>query len=700
VEVWPGKPFPLGPTWDGNGTNFAIFSENAERVELCLFDEHDAETRVELTEREAFNWHCYLPGVGPGQRYGYRVHGPYDPANGKRFNPSKLLIDPYAKAIEGGVDWDAANVLPYVPSMDEDADLQICENDSARAIPKSIVIDPTFDWGDDRPPDHPWHEMVIYEVHVKGFTQLSQEVREDLRGTYAGLASEPALEYLKSLGVTAVELLPVHHIIDEGFLHDRGLTNYWGYSSIGYLAPHAMYAATGRRGEQVREFKGMVKALHAAGIEVILDVVYNHTAEGNHLGPMLSFKGVDNESYYRLMPDDRRFYMDFTGTGNSLNPVHPSVLRLIMDSLRYFVIDCHVDGFRFDLASALAREFYDVDRLSAFFDTIHQDPILSQVKLIAEPWDVGPGGYQVGNFPVLWAEWNGIYRDTMRDFWRTEANVADFASRFTGSSDLYQHDGRSPFASINFITAHDGFTLRDLVSYNDKHNEANGENNNDGTDDNRSWNHGAEGSTDNPEINAVRARQQRNFLMTLLLSQGVPMLLGGDEFGRTQGGNNNAWCQDNEISWFRWNEADSELTDFARRVIRLRKEHAVFRRQSFLTGGEVRGSGLPDVWWFRPDGRRMTQKDWQNANAHTLGVFLNGAEIPSRTANGDEIVDDSFLLLFNAYGEPITFTLPTRRFGARWQVELATGEGAPEGSVAARQEVTVDGRSIVLLRRA
>jgi len=586
VEVWPGKPFPLGPTWDGNGTNFAIFSENAERVELCLFDEHDAETRVELTEREAFNWHCYLPGVGPGQRYGYRVHGPYDPANGKRFNPSKLLIDPYAKAIEGGVDWDAANVLPYVPSMDEDADLQICENDSARAIPKSIVIDPTFDWGDDRPPDHPWHEMVIYEVHVKGFTQLSQEVREDLRGTYAGLASEPALEYLKSLGVTAVELLPVHHIIDEGFLHDRGLTNYWGYSSIGYLAPHAMYAATGRRGEQVREFKGMVKALHAAGIEVILDVVYNHTAEGNHLGPMLSFKGVDNESYYRLMPDDRRFYMDFTGTGNSLNPVHPSVLRLIMDSLRYFVIDCHVDGFRFDLASALAREFYDVDRLSAFFDTIHQDPILSQVKLIAEPWDVGPGGYQVGNFPVLWAEWNGIYRDTMRDFWRTEANVADFASRFTGSSDLYQHDGRSPFASINFITAHDGFTLRDLVSYNDKHNEANGENNNDGTDDNRSWNHGAEGSTDDPEINAVRARQQRNFLMTLLLSQGVPMLLGGDEFGRTQGGNNNAWCQDNEISWFRWNEADPELTDFARRVIRLRKEHAVFRRQSFLTGGE------------------------------------------------------------------------------------------------------------------
>ena len=700
MNVWPGKPFPLGPTWDGHGTNFAIFSENAERVELCLFDEHDTETRIELTEREAFNWHCYLPGVGPGQRYGYRVHGPYDPANGKRFNPAKLLIDPYAKAIEGAVEWDAANVLPYVPSMDEDADLDHDDEDSAPAIPKCVVIDPSFDWGDDRHPDHPWHEMVIYEVHVKGFTQLNEDVREDLRGTYAGLASEPALEYLKSLGVTAVELLPIHHIVDEGFLHDRGLTNYWGYSSIGYLAPHALYAATGRRGEQVREFKGMVKALHAAGIEVILDVVYNHTAEGNHLGPMLAFKGVDNESYYRLMPDDRRYYMDFTGTGNSLNPVHPSVLRLIMDSLRYFVIDCHVDGFRFDLASALAREFYDVDRLSAFFDTIHQDPILSQVKLIAEPWDVGPGGYQVGNFPVLWAEWNGIYRDTMRDFWRTEANVADFASRFTGSSDLYQHDGRSPFASINFITAHDGFTLRDLVSYNDKHNEANGEDNNDGTDDNRSWNHGAEGATDDPEINAVRTRQQRNFLVTLLLSQGVPMLLGGDEFGRTQGGNNNAWCQDNEISWFRWNEADPELIDFARRVIQLRKDHAVFRRQSFLTGGEVRGSGLPDVWWFRPDGRRMTQKDWQNANAHTLGVFLNGAEIPSRTPHGDEITDDSFLLLFNAYGEPITFTLPTRRFGVRWQVELATGEGAPDGTVGARQEVTVDGRSIVLLRRA
>jgi glycogen operon protein len=700
MEVWPGRPFPLGPRWDGHGTNFSIFSENAEKVELCLFDAEDNETRIELTEREVFNWHCYLPGIGPGQRYGYRVHGPYDPASGRRFNPSKLLIDPYAKAIEGGVDWDAANTLPYVPSLDDDADLHLDDEDDADAMPKCVVVDPSFDWGDDRPPSHPWHETVIYEVHVKGFTQLSDQVREDLRGTYAGLASEPSLAYLQALGVTAVELLPIHHIVDEGFLHDRGLSNYWGYSSIGYLAPHAGYAATGRHGEQVREFKGMVKALHAAGIEVILDVVYNHTAEGNHLGPMLSFKGVDNQSYYRLSPEDPRYYMDFTGTGNSLNPVHPSVLRLIMDSLRYFVIECHVDGFRFDLASALAREFYDVDRLSAFFDTIHQDPILSQVKLIAEPWDVGPGGYQVGNFPVLWAEWNGIYRDTIRDFWRAQANVGTFASRFTGSSDLYQHDGRSPYASINFVTAHDGFTLRDLVSYNEKHNDANGENNQDGTDDNRSWNHGVEGDTDDAEINALRARQQRNFLVTLLLSQGVPMLLGGDEFSRTQGGNNNAWCQDNEISWFRWNEADHDLIEFTRRVIALRNEHPVFRRQQFLTGREVLGSGLPDVWWFRPDGRRMTQKDWQNANAHTLGVFLNGDEIPSRTREGHEITDDSFLLLFNAYGEQITFTLPTRRFGLRWRVELSTADGAAEGVIGARSQIEVAGRSVVLLKRA
>ena len=502
-------------------------------------------------------------------------------------------------------------------------------------------------------------------------------MREDLRGTYAGLASEPAIAYLKELGVTAVELLPVHHKADEHFLVEKGLSNYWGYSSIGYLAPHAEYAATGFKGEQVREFKGMVKALHKAGIEVILDVVYNHTAEGNHLGPMLSFKGVDNKSYYRLMPDDQRFYMDFTGTGNSLNPVHPSVLRLIMDSLRYFVIECHVDGFRFDLASALARELYDVDRLSAFFDTIHQDPVLSQVKLIAEPWDVGPGGYQVGNFPVLWTEWNGMYRDTMRDFWRGEASVGDFAQRLTASSDLYKADGREPFASINFITAHDGFTLADLVSYNEKHNEANLEDNKDGTDDNRSWNHGHEGPTDDPEIIALRERQQRNFLTTLLLSQGVPMLLGGDEFSRSQGGNNNAWCQDNEISWFDWDidEHGRRLQEFTKRLIRLRHDHPVFRRRHFLTGDATgaAGLGLPDAWWFRPDGRRMTQRDWQQ-NGHVIGLFLNGQEFPYRGRHGEQIVDDSFLLLINGHHEDMTFVLPGRRFGKSWALELSTAD--------------------------
>ncbi len=697
MNVWPGKPFPLGPTWDGQGTNFALFTENAERVELCLFDDAGEETRVELRDYTSHNWHCYLPGVGPGQRYGYRVHGPYDPASGHRFNPNKLLIDPYAKSIEGPILWDAANALPYIPTGEEDADLQLDAQDDAEAIPKCIVVDPHFDWEDDAPPDTPWNETVIYEAHVKGFTQLSPAVRNDLRGTYAGLASEPALEYLQELGITAIELLPIHHIADESFLHDRGLTNYWGYSSIGYLAPHALYAATGTRGAQVLEFKGMVKALHKAGIEVILDVVYNHTAEGNHLGPMLAFKGVDNASYYRLMPDNPRFYMDFTGTGNSLNPVHPSVLRLIMDSLRYFVLECHVDGFRFDLASALAREFFDVDRLSTFFDTIHQDPVLSQVKLIAEPWDVGPGGYQVGNFPVLWAEWNGKYRDAVRDFWRGQANVGEFAQRFTGSSDLYQDDGREPFASINFVTAHDGFTLRDLVSYNDKHNEANGEGNEDGTDDNRSWNHGAEGETGDPAVLALRARQIRNFLATLLLSQGVPMLLGGDELGRSQGGNNNAWCQDNETSWFDWSSADGELLEFTRRMIRLREEHPVFRRQSFLSGSSGT-SGLPDVWWFRADGRRMTQRDWTNAETRTLGVFLNGREIPTRTAHGEEIVDDSFLVLFNAHHEPVAFTLPTRRLGVRWEVELATGS-VDGDAFAARAAVSVQEHSLLLLRR-
>ncbi len=693
--VWPGDPFPLGESWDGHGTNFSLFSENAERVDLCLFDRDGNEESIPVENRTAFNWHCYLPGIGPGQRYGYRVHGPYEPATGLRFNAAKLLIDPYAKAIEGAIDWDAANTLPYVPSGAEDADLTIDESDSAAAIPKSLVIDPSFDWQDDDwvRPRTPLQETVIYEVHVRGFTKQRADVREDLRGTYGGLASEGAIAYLKSLGVTAVELLPVHHIADEGFLHARSLTNYWGYSTIGYLAPHARYAATS---DQVREFKGMVKALHRSGIEVILDVVYNHTAEGNHLGPMLSLRGVDNSSYYRLMPDNPRYYMDYTGTGNTLNPVHPSVLRLIMDSLRYFVTECHVDGFRFDLASALAREFYDVDRLSAFFDIIHQDPVLSQVKLIAEPWDVGPGGYQVGNFPILWSEWNGIYRDTIRDFWKGDASLASFASRFGGSADLYQRDGRRPFASINFVTAHDGFTLRDLVSYNEKHNEANGEGNRDGTDDNRSWNCGVEGPTDDPAVLALRARQQRNFLATLLLSQGVPMLLGGDELGRTQGGNNNAWCQDNEISWFDWGTADAELLAFTRRLIELRQAHPVFRRTKFFDG---RGEQLPDVWWMRPDGRRMTRRDWDSTESRAIGVFLNGDELRTETRSGEEVRDDSFLLLFNAYFDEITFRLPARRLGLRWHVELTTGRFDPD-RLSPGAEVLVEARSLVVLRRA
>jgi glycogen operon protein len=703
--VWPGRPFPIGATWDGGGTNFAIFSEQASGVELCLFDDGDNETRIEMTQRTALNWHCYVPGVGPGQRYGLRVYGPYAPVEGQRFNPAKLLLDPYAKAIDGVVDWaHDANVLPYVPTGDEDADLEADDEDDAAAMPKSVVIDDAFIWEGDRPPRVPFSDTVIYETHVKGFTMLHPDVREDLRGTYAGLASEPAIAYLHHLGVTAVELLPVHHISDESFLAERNLTNYWGYSTIGYLAPHSEYSATGRRGEQVREFKGMVKALHRAGIEVILDVVYNHTAEGNHLGPMLSFKGADNLAYYRVVPDDPRYYMDFTGTGNSLNPVHPSVLRLIMDSLRYWVTECHVDGFRFDLASALAREFFDVDRLSAFFDVIHQDPVLSQVKLIAEPWDVGPGGYQVGNFPVLWSEWNGVYRDTMRDYWRGFANNGSFAERLSGSADLYEADGRDPFASINFITAHDGFTLRDLVSYDHKHNEANLEDNRDGSDDNRSWNHGVEGETDDPEILALRFRQQRNFLVTLFLSQGTPMLLGGDEMGRTQRGNNNGWCQDNEISWFDWSEnpEKSKLREFTRRLIRLRKEHKVFRRNSFLRGREVMGSGLPDVWWFRADGNKMTRRDWQTGE-HVLGMFLNGREITTPGPQGQDVEDDSFLLLFNAEPEDRAFTLPRRRFGAQWLLELSAADPSAEAGSArygARTEVKVIARSVVVLKRA
>ncbi|HXY17222.1 MAG TPA: glycogen debranching protein GlgX [Gaiellaceae bacterium] len=700
LRTWPGRPFPLGATWDGEGTNFSLFSEHAEHVVLCLFDDDGGETRQELTERTAYNWHGYVPGIGPGQRYGYRVHGQWAPERGHRFNPAKLLIDPYARAIEGSVWWDAASVLPYVPDG-SGADLVRDETDDAGSIPKSVVVDPGFDWEGDVRLETPWPETMIYEAHVKGFTQLHPDVPEKLRGTYAGLASEPAIAYLSSLGVSAVELLPVHHIADEHFLHERGLSNYWGYSSIGYLAPHSGYAATGSRGEQVREFKGMVKALHRAGIEVILDVVYNHTAEGNHLGPMLSFKGIDDASYYRHMPDDPRHYMDFTGTGNSLNPVHPSVLRLIMDSLRYFVLDCHVDGFRFDLASALAREFYDVDRLSAFFDVIHQDPVLSQVKLIAEPWDLGPGGYQVGNFPVLWAEWNGVYRDTMRDFWRGNSNVAEFARRFTGSSDLYQSHGRQPFASINFVTCHDGLTLADLVSYDRKHNEANLEENRDGSDDNRSWNSGVEGPTDDPAVNELRERRQRTFLATLLLSQGVPMLLGGDERGRTQRGNNNAWCQDNELSWLDWqhDEQGERLLYFTRRLVGLRRRHPVLRRTSFFRGTR-RASRLPDAWWFRPDGLRMAQRDWQQADG-ALGIFLNGEEIDARTPRGDHVLDDSFVVLVNAHAEPVDFVLPARRFGSQWALELSTAHPDSSGSLhAAREMVQVEAFSLVLLRRS
>ncbi len=698
--MWPGRPFPLGPTWDGSGTNFSLFSENARAVEVCLFDDEDREERVEVRERTAHNWHVYLPGVGPGQRYGYRVDGPWEPTAGHRFNPAKLLIDPYAKAVEGPIGFGQARVLAYAPGQEDVIDAE----DSAPAIPRSVVIDDSFDWEGDVPPRRPWAETVIYELHVKGFTQRMPGVREDLRGTYAGLASDAAVGHLRELGISAVELLPVHHIADEDLLVERGLSNYWGYSTIGYLAPHAGYAATGTRGEQVREFKGMVKALHRAGIEVILDVVYNHTAEGSHLGPTLAFKGVDNASYYRLMPDDRRHYMDFTGTGNSLNPVHPSVLRLIMDSLRYFAIECHVDGFRFDLASALARELYDVDRLSAFFDVIHQDPVLSQVKLIAEPWDVGPGGYQVGNFPILWSEWNGMYRDTMRDFWRGHTAVAEFARRFTGSSDLYQFDGRHPSASINFVTCHDGFTLRDLVSYDRKHNDANREGSRDGTDDNRSWNCGVEGETDDPEVNELRDRQTRNFLATLLLSQGTPMLLAGDEIRRTQAGNNNAYCQDNELSWVDWGLDDRAegIRAFTRRLLRLRAEHPVFRRSAFLAGEGTQGSGAPDVWWFRPDGRRMTLADWARGDAFALGAFLNGAEIPTQTEEGEPITDESFIVLFNAWREPVTFVLPPARFGRRWAHELCTAEPElpPNGStLAARAEVPLRGRALRVLRR-
>jgi isoamylase len=692
IENWPGRPYPLGAAYDGGGTNFSLFSEMADQVELCLFDDSGGEERLRLEEIDAFVWHTYLPTVAPGQRYGYRVHGPWAPEHGQRCNPAKLLIDPYAKAIEGQVDWNPA-CFPYTIGDENSRN----DDDSAPYVPRSVVHNPYFDWGNDRPPDVQLNESVIYEVHVKGFTVRHPDIPEAQRGTYSGLGHPAAIEHLTGLGVTAVELLPVHQFIHDAHLIERGLRNYWGYNSIGFLAPHNEYAATGQRGEQVAEFKAMVRALHEAGIEVILDVVYNHTAEGNHLGPMLSMKGIDNAAYYRLVPDDPRFYYDTTGTGNSLNVGHPHTLQLIMDSLRYWVTEMHVDGFRFDLAASLARQFHEVDRLSAFFDLIQQDPVVSQVKLIAEPWDIGEGGYQVGNFPALWSEWNGRYRDTVRDFWRGEpATLGEFGSRLTGSSDLYQADTRHPGASVNFVTAHDGFTLRDLVSYNEKHNEANGEDNADGEPYNRSWNCGVEGDTDDPAVLALRHQQQRNFLATLLLSQGVTMLLGGDELGRTQRGNNNAYCQDNEISWYDWEHVDEDLVEFTRLLIALRRDHPVLRRRRWFQGHSIRGS--VDLGWFRPDGAEMSDDDWE-ASPPAVGVFLNGAAITDRDRRGQRVTDDSFLLLFNTHAEPIEWTLP-KQWGQWWDLVTETADPgrSEDGVLESSATIPVAGRSVVVLR--
>lgn len=702
LEVWPGDPYPLGATYDGAGTNFAVFSEVAEAVELCLFADDGTETRITLPEYDAFVWHGYLPGVGPGTRYGFRVHGPYDPARGQRCNPAKLLLDPYAKAIDGDLDWhESLFGYRFGDPMSRN------DEDSAPHMMKSVVINPYFDWRDDHPPRTPYHESIIYEAHVRGMTIRHPEIPEHLRGSYAALAHPVMLDYLTSLGVTAVELMPVHQFITDAYLHERGLRNYWGYNTIGFFAPHNAYSASGSGGEQVQEFKAMVRSLHEAGIEVILDVVYNHTADGNHLGPTLSFRGLDNAAYYRLADDDPSRYVDYTGTGNSFNARNPHALQLIMDSLRYWILEMHVDGFRFDLASALARELHDVDRLAAFFDLVQQDPVVSQVKLIAEPWDVGSGGYQVGNFPPLWSEWNGKYRDTVRDFWRGQpSTLGEFASRLTGSSDLYASSGRRPMASINFVTCHDGFTLQDLVSYNEKHNEANGEDNRDGSDDNRSWNCGVEGPTDNVEIVALREQQKRNFLTTLFLSQGVPMLLHGDEFGRTQRGNNNAYCQDNEISWMDWSlatENEVQLT-FTRTLTAFRKAHPVFRRRRFFDGkpvAHVAGEALPDIVWFTPAGAQMTESDWETAYARSLGVFVNGDAIPSPDRRGQPVRDDSFLLLFNADADAVEFRLPDEEYGERWEPVIDTTNPllVDVSTLKAETTLTIPGRSILVLRR-
>jgi isoamylase len=700
MKIYPGSPYPLGATVTSEGVNFALFADNATAVELCLFDAAHgaAETiKIPVKERSHHVWHILLPEVKEGQLYGYRVHGPYNPAEGHRYNPNKLLIDPYAKAIAGTIKWSDALFGYDLGSPEED--LKMSELDSAPFIPKSVVTNGGFDWGNDKPPRIPYHKSIIYETHLKGFTKTHPEIPEEIRGTYAGMAHPVAINYLKDLGITAVELMPVHHFVSDRHLQEKDLSNYWGYNTIGFFAPDARYASSGVNGEQVNEFKSLVKALHEAGIEIILDVVYNHTAEGNHLGPTLSFKGIDNAAYYRLM-DDKRYYNDYTGTGNTLNANLPNVLRLMMDSLRYWILEMHVDGFRFDLAATLARELHEVNRLSAFFDIIHQDPVISQVKLIAEPWDIGEGGYQVGKFPPGWAEWNGKYRDCIRDFWRgADSMLGEFALRFTGSPDLYEGDYRRPTASVNFITAHDGFTLHDLVSYNEKHNEANGENNNDGESHNRSWNCGVEGETDDAEILKLREKQKRNLLTTLFLSQGVPMLVAGDEISRTQKGNNNAYCQDNDISWLNWEKADKPLLEFSRKLIHLRLNHPVFCRRRWFQGQPIKGSKVEDIAWFLPDGVEMNDEHWNVGYAKSLGVYLNGLGIHWMDPKGQRIIDDSFYVIFNAHHEPLDFTLPQAKYGKQWTkiIDTSLEDVEDKESYMAGESVHVDGRSIVVL---
>ncbi len=699
ISAWPGRPYPLGATVTDEGTNFALYASEAEAVELILLDESGGMLAAyDLVEQTDLVWHGFVPRVGAGARYGYRVHGAYDAEQGLRHNHNKLLVDPYARAISGTVQW-GPEVFGYVWGEGDD---QVSDTDSAAQMPHCVVVDDSFDWQGEHRPDVPWSDTVIYETHVRGFTMRHPGVPEDLRGTYAGLAHPAAIEHFTSLGITSVELMPVHHFVDPQHLVEHGLVNYWGYDSIGYFAPESRYASAGHNGEQVREFKEMVRALHAAGLEVILDVVYNHTAEGNEMGPTLCFKGIDNRSYYRLVEDKPRFYYDVTGTGNSLNAGSPATLQMIMDSLRYWVSEMHVDGFRFDLASALARQFYDVDKLSAFFDIIHQDPTLAHVKLIAEPWDVGEGGYQVGNFPVRWAEWNGKYRDCVRDYWRGQiAGVGELAYRLTGSSDLYRADGRSPFSSINFVTAHDGFTLRDLVSYNEKHNAANGEDNRDGADDNRSWNCGVEGETDDPEVGALRARQQRNLIASVLLSQGCPMLVAGDEIGRTQGGNNNAYCQDNEVSWLDWERVDQPLLAFTHRVIRLRREQPVLHRQRFFEGQVGRGQRRKDVAWFDDTGNEMTEAEWDDDSRRSLAMLLNGDEIPDHTVDGRRIRGDTLLVILHSHHQDMSWHLP-RGWGEHWEVLLDTAEAEPEEPariVESSEALRVTSRSLVVLRR-